>query len=531
MNLLTKMATGSPLHDDAAVAATTLGLAIIAILSCAWALSEQFRHGNTRHTLRTELAKLRNELLLRDALLTGGWDAISVLSTDRAAPLNFGRGIELLRSCQSGPDSDQVSHAVEGLAHDGKAFDMFVRGTEGRVQLRGRPVGSRAVVFARLDKSAADLTQQLLALLNALATPVWVRDRALKLIWANQAYVAAGGERSIDAVLARNGMDSFPEQALSARVRQDGVGVDSQCTVAAAGRNKTFAVRLRPTAGDTIAGVAWDTTEAADVESRLRTQSGALFEVLDGLSVAVAVFGRDRRLLISNRALSERFAISPDELERHPLLDEFLDHLRATARCPEQREFAGWKRGLIELFSQSDVSAEQIWHMPNGRSERMSVRPHPLGGLVFFFEDITDHVETRRSFNQLVKVQKATLDTIDEAIAVFGLDGKLKLHNAAFAQIWALSDTELADEPHINRLSQLCTERFGADESWAIVASGVNAPGAEECNTGAAVARADGRVVTLTLTRLPDGATIVRFSDVTDYVRFENMLKYGERVA
>ena len=40
-------------------------------------------------------------------------------------------------------------------------------------------------------------------------------------------------------------------------------------------------------------------------------------------------------------------------------------------------------------------------------------------------------------------MQSATIDTLVEGVAVFGPDGKLKLHNRAFAQIWDLADDEL----------------------------------------------------------------------------------------
>jgi signal transduction histidine kinase len=66
---------------------------------------------------------------------------------------------------------------------------------------------------------------------------------------------------------------------------------------------------------------------------------------------------------------------------------------------------------------------------------------------LFLYEDVSDQLRLESSYNTLIKVQKATLDTLQEGVAVFGPDGRLKLHNAAFARIWRL-------EPAISRASR-----------------------------------------------------------------------------
>src|SRR5205085_3979043 len=129
-------------------------------------------------------------------------------------------------------------------------------------------------------------------------------------------------------------------------------------------------------------------------------------------------------------------------IETCPLLDEILDDLHAAGRLPEQRDYLAWRREVVALFDQPNNSAHLVWHQPNGRSERVTVRPLPMGGLAFLFDDITKQLEWRSAYNMLVKVQEATLDRLDEAIAVFGPDGKLRLRNKAFLQLWRFEDGE-----------------------------------------------------------------------------------------
>ena len=61
------------------------------------------------------------------------------------------------------------------------------------------------------------------------------------------------------------------------------------------------------------------------------------------------------------------------------------------------------------------------------------VSPHPFGGLIFAYEDVTDRLALERSYNTSIEVQRETLDNLYEAIAVFGSDGRLKLWNPAYA--------------------------------------------------------------------------------------------------
>ena len=67
---------------------------------------------------------------------------------------------------------------------------------------------------------------------------------------------------------------------------------------------------------------------------------------------------------------------------------------------------------------------------------------------------------------------------------------------------------------------RISAARTGQDAVWAIVARGVNSPSPECCGEWDSVRRADGRVVSLALSRLPNGATLANFTDITDLEKF-----------
>ena len=79
---------------------------------------------------------------------------------------------------------------------------------------------------------------------------------------------------------------------------------------------------------------------------------------------------------------------------------------------------------------------ETIWRLPDERTLKVVRQPHPRGGLLLLFSDITDELRLRTQFNDLIQVQQATLDKLSDAVAVFGSDGRLRLHNEAFERFW-----------------------------------------------------------------------------------------------
>ena len=92
---------------------------------------------------------------------------------------------------------------------------------------------------------------------------------------------------------------------------------------------------------------------------------------------------------------------------------------------------------------------EHTWHLPDGRTLRVVTTPNPDGGVTYLFNDVTERLDLERRFQELIRVQGETLDNLAEGVAVFASDGRLRLHNSAFARMWSLSPQTLAERPHI----------------------------------------------------------------------------------
>jgi len=496
-----------------------LGAGLAGGLSFLWALSLKVRLYALKRRTRKDMAAADLAKNFKKALLTGAAQGAVVLKAGSREQLYYGEGKALYESCLAGAKAGKVTRAVAHLMEDGTPFALSVPAGPCNLILRGVPVAGRAVLYFHRD-SACDDKERYREILEALPLPVWTRHADNSIAWANPAFLSLRGFASLDDALAADAILQPSERELAARTLEGGAPINSRASMIVKGETRVFSFGLTPLAGAGIAGFANDITENARRESKLRLACDALDDMIDHVPFAVAVLDGERRLASCNRAYSELWDIPKPWLDTHPSYGEILDRLRDKRRLPEQRNFQEWKAAQMAAFEPAGRRGEEFWHLPNGKSIRIVIHSHLMGGVFILFEDITERLKLESSLNLLTQVQKATLDTLDEGIAIFGTDGRLVMHNVPFARMWKLSESELGGQPHFAEIANLCTGRIGHDGIWGIVSAGVNSATPECFGEWSKTKRADGRVISLSLSRLPNGTTVVAFTDVTDLEKF-----------
>lgn len=516
-------ATTDPVTVAGAIAA---GAAALAVAAGLWALAEQFASGRLRRLLRTAEARARAGANARDALLAAGREAVLVWGRDGAAPRSYGGGELILDSCLAGADATALSQALDALGDRGVAFTTVARDRNGRaVRLRGRAVGGMAAVWLEEEPQAKSLAPDFRAVLDALPIPVWLRDKTLSLLWGNRAFLAATGAKDEEALVAAQTALDRSERDLAASARAADQPLEAKRFAIVGGQRRALAFTHVPIDGGRIVGAAVDVTEITSAEARLQQHLDAHADTLDQLATAVAIFDREQKLSFHNSAFARLWELDDKWLESHPTDGEILDRLRETRKLPEQPNYQSWKRQRLALYEQpGEYLPEELWHIPGGQTLRVVAQPHPFGGLTFLYEDVTEKLALESSYNTLIKVQSATLDTLQEGVAVFGPDGRLKLHNAAFARIWELEPGDLAGEPHVQRVAAACVARFGEAEAWEKLVAAISS-GSERRSDWGEIERSDRTIVDASLAPLPDGATLVTFADVTARSRIESALR------
>jgi len=426
-------------------------------------------------------------------------------------------------------DGERLASAVAGLREEGLSFSLALKAKDGRsLEAEGRPTAGVAVVWIRdgsAERHEIDRLATLLAsseaerageteLLDALPIPVWRRNEALELIWVNNRYADAVERHAPDAAIQDQAeLDTMGRQ-LAQRARRDGEAVSEARALVVAGERRIIETTEIPALGGSI-GFAIDVTALDDARRELERDGAANRDVLDHIRSAVAIFGPDRALRFFNKAYTDLWRIDPEWLATHPKDGEILEALREARRLPEQANFPQWKRKRMALYTKVVSEPEELWHLPDGRTLRVVVRPHPHGGLVYLYDDVSDQLALESSHRMLIGVQRATLDKLYEGVALFGSDGLLKLHNPAFARIWSIDPERLAGTPHFADVAEWCRVQLDDARAWDQVSARVTSLDAERRTDKGRFERRDGTIIDYMVIPLPDGASLLTMLDVT----------------
>ena len=432
----------------------------------------------------------------------------------------------------------EMERSVDALRARGVAFAMTMATFAGRIlEAKGQVTGGRAILrlrevsgikqelaeLARRHQKQLEDTAATRALIEAVAAPVWARDDAGKLVFANQAYARAveaqDGTEAVD-----RGIELFDRGARTELLRAHELveTYSGRLPAVVAGQRRSFDVMTVP-AGRGSAGIALDATEAEGLRGELKRMMDAHRRTLDQLATGVAIFGSNQRLAFYNTAYRLLWDLDPIFLDQEPNDSAVLDRLRASRKLPDEQDFRQWKTALYEAYRAVEPK-EHMWHLPDGRTMRVVTTPNPEGGVIYLFDDVTERLDLERRYDALIRVQGETLDNLTEAVAVFGSDGRLRLFNPVFARMWRLAPETLAERPHIESLSQWTFPLHGDHPVWQSLRTTITAIENREPVMGR-LDRPDGNVVDCATMPLPDGATLVTFQDVTDTVNVERALR------
>src|ERR1700756_977296 len=248
------------------------------------------------------------------------------------------------------------------------------------------------------------------------------------------------------------------DRAAMARVLNDNSASTARLPIVVGGERRVYDVHaVTLSAGS--AGIAIDASEASNLRAALERMAEAHRRTLDQLSSGVAVFDGQRRLAFYNDSYRRLWDLDRMFLDNNPDDSSVLDRLRAARKLPEQPDFRAWKAKLHEAYRAVEAEKD-TWYLPDGRALSVVTTPNPEGGVTYLFDDVTESLDLARRFDGLIRVQRETLDSLAEGVAVFGSNGRARLFNPAFAKMWKLSPDALRDEPHIDTVAAWCKTLF-----------------------------------------------------------------------
>lgn len=365
------------------------------------------------------------------------------------------------------------------------------------------------------------------ALIEAAPMPMWYRDTDLRLLMVNSAYVAAVEGSDSEEVVQRGvelvegaGLGGPLANAAIARDTGEPQMVAMPATIR--GRRRMLRVHDVPLPHGGVAGFAVDIDELEQARSGLKRFAEAQRDMLDRVSSGVAQFGSDRSLTFCNQPFRRMFAMRSEWLSDRPEFDRVIERMREAKRLPEMRDFPAWKAERRDWFTAQEP-IEENWHV-GGTHLRVVAQPLPEGGLLLLFEDRTRQLELQREHGEMQQVRTATLDSLAEAVAVFG-KGRLQLWNRKFRQVWNFDDAFIDSHPNIQALVKAVGPKLRNQNKAEVIGDLVRLAAQDRQQRGASIVFADGRHFDLNAVPLPDGNALVTMLDTTDQHRVERALR------
>ena len=302
-----------------------------------------------------------------------------------------------------------------------------------------------------------EMRDRLQTVLDSAPLASWITDSQGELVWRNDAFgdLRDHFEERTRPPFDLPGLTESPSFATRASI-PDGRG-----------GQRWFEVTAQPFEGGRL-HFAKDIGDLVAAEMAQRNFVQTLSKTFAHLPIGLAVFDRDRRLVLFNPALVDLTRLPADFLSTRPNLMSFLDQLREKRMMPEPKNYVSWREQLGEMITaaRNDRFCE-TWTLESGLTYKVTGRPHPDGAVAFLFEDISAEISLTRRFRSELELTQSVIDSFEDGIAVFSQMGVLTFCNEAYRKLWEGDSQTAQAETNILDATRHWQAASRPSQAWA----------------------------------------------------------------
>ena len=361
---------------------------------------------------------------------------------------------------------------VKNLKKKIRVFGSRINGADGNLycdMLWFRDLSAEQLKIEELEDNIKkqDLKIQTLQdLFDHLEVPLYVRNEKLEITAYNKYF---------QALLLKDGVPEATWQKISYDLAETALQTnqpqEQNIQVITDGKIRCFTVHETPFHNadelEKIGTVGYlvDMTTLDQVRRDFKTHQNAHLEVLSSLGSAFAIFNTKSELIFYNPALKDMFCLNAEMLDGKIKYASFLNTLRSKRMLPEVSDFKAYKTQEEQMFTDLIEPRESLLHLPDGRTIRRHVAPHP-NGLIFAYEDVSDKLAAERMISELMSVQKDILDKTSDAVLIFYPDGRLKTFNESYVKLFNADLSKLQNLPSASEVFDMQYPYFKKVENW-----------------------------------------------------------------
>lgn len=344
---------------------------------------------------------------------------------------------------------------------------------------------------------------------DGIPFPIWRQTAEGEILWVNAQYRALAKKLGAQDADARVPARIFLTEPVAAEAK---MGVQrTRLELPHEAEPRWYEYQVSAVGSDLlVAAIPVDRVVAA--ERSLHDFVQTLTQTFAHLNVGLAIFSRSRELAVFNPALADLLELSPEFLITRPTLFQVFDRLREHRLMPEPKDYKTWRQQMSVLeAAAADGMHSETWSLVDGRTYRVTGRPHPEGAVAFLFEDISAEISLERRFRADLQLGQAVIDGLDEAIAVFSPSGELAMSNRAYAGLWGIeaqpegAPVTFQEASRLWQTASVPTPVWGDARDFAATIS-------ERSNWAADIRLRDGRRLACRFETMPGGCTLVGFA-------------------
>ena len=271
-------------------------------------------------------------------------------------------------------------------------------------------------------------------------------------------------------------------------------------------------------------GFVRDITARRHAEAAQERSQQLLMDALESISEGFSWFDEQDRMILSNRRYRELYPSLEDLIEPGA---RFVDLIRAAAQQGAVRDAVGRVDQWVEerMALHNHPKGHHLQAQSDGRMIRINERRTRDGGTVAVFTDVTELMQREQALDQAIQEKdqvlqelQSVLDTIEYGVLMLGPDLRMRLTNRAFRQIWNITESFLAQKPHVrdliefNRSSGLYAVETDDWDDYLTQRLNDIERGESQIQE---FRRGDGKILQYRVQPLPNGGRMMTYFDIT----------------